>query len=468
MMRTLKVVLAVGMVIGGVVGCEKYVSGYDTNPLAPQSANATKTFVGAQLAYVVFTEGWCSMLAAIWADQLHGAQRQFDSYESYRVMAEDFSSDWALAYSGTLKNLRLVQTATDATQGLKGAAEILEGIHMANVAAMWGDVPYSEAAQGEGNTTPHYDTQQSVYTQALATIDRGITDITANAGVMFDDAFSFRGSVRKWVQLAHSAKARYLMHLARARGSVSAYDPATLNSVITEANQGILAVSGADDLLFLHGTAYEGNMDIWHSFGIWSRSGYMDAFGTFVVPMLGNRRGDGKSSDVRRLAHYFDPTGTDLNYSSGGAYDEAASYPGFRASATIIVLAEAYARLGSTSSAIAALNDVRLYNNTAFGDTSAPFVASDFPSPTALLQTILNEEYLTLMHQMEVFSFLRRIDYAITYSDTAGTLHSLQPKQGSKFPYRFVYSVDELTGNPNRPIEAVGVLDQFSRTWANH
>jgi hypothetical protein len=466
-MKTVKVLLIFGVVIAGVAGCEKYVSGYDTNPLAPQSANAAKTFVGAQLAYVMFTEGWCSMLAAIWADQLHGAQRQFDQYDNYRVSAVDFGSDWVLAFSGTLKNLRLVQAAGDATQGLKGAAEILEGMHMANVAAMWGDVPYSEAVRGEANSMPHYDTQESVYREALATIDRGIADITAKAGVSFDDAFSFQGSAAKWAQLAHSAKARYLMHLARARGSVSSYDVATLNNVISEANLGILAVSGMDDLMFLHGTAYNGDMDLWYSFGVWSRSGYMDASGSFVVSMLRNRHADGKSSDTDRLAHYFDPSGNDLNYSTGGAYDVSASYPGFRASETLILLAEAYARLGQTSPAIAALNDVRSYNNAAFGDTSKPFVESDFPSPAALLQAVLNEEYLCLMHQMEVFSFLRRIDYRIAYRDTVGTLHSLQPKQGTRFPYRFVYSVDELTANPNKPIEAVGVLDQFTRTWAN-
>ncbi len=466
-MKTITSIFLIFVVIAGVVGCEKYVSGYDTNPLAPQSANASKIFVGAQLGYIMFTEGWCSQLAAIWADQLRGAERQFAGYNSYNVTEGDFTFDWSLAYASTLKNLRLVQGASDATQGLKGASEILEGHHMANLAAMWGDVPYSEAIQVETNTSPHYDKQQAVYSQALATIDRGIADITAKAGVTFQDVFSFNGNAVQWVKFAHSAKARYLMHVARAKGSVAAYDVTTLNSVVTEAQKGILATNGADDLMFLHGSAWNGNMNVWFSFGVWDRAGYMDASGSYVVSMLQNRQYDGKSSETGRLAFYFDPTGNDLNYNTGGAYDAGASYPGFRASETHLLLAEAFARLGNAGSALTELNNARAYNNAIFGDSSAPFVTSDVPTPAALLQTILNEEYLALMHQMEVFSLLRRVNYSINYKDKSGTVHALQPKLGTTFPYRFLYSTDELTANPNKPAETRGVLDQFTRTWAN-
>jgi len=466
-MKTISSIFLIVLMIAGLAGCERYVSGYDTNPLAPQSADASKVFVDAQLGYVMFTEGFCSQVAAMWTDQLRGVKLQFTAYNGYTISEGEFKTDWSLAYASTLKNLRLVQSAGDASQGLRGAAGILEGHHMANVAAMWGDVPYSEAIQVATNTTPHFDKQEAVYTQALATIDRGIADLTAKAGVVFQDAFSYNGNVAQWAKFAHSAKARYLMHLARAKGSVSSYDVATLNSVITEANQGILATNGVDDLLFLHGSTWHGNMNLWHSFGVWDRSGNTNVAGAFVVTMLKNRQWDGKSSETGRLAYYFNAAGTDLNYTKGGAYDAGASYPGFRASETRLLLAEAYARLGNTASALTELNAARTYNNAIFGNASAAFVAADFPTPAALLQAILNEEYLALMHQMEVFSLLRRIDYKITYRDQSGAVYSLQPKRGTVFPYRFLYSADEVTANTNTPAEALGVLDQFTRTWAN-
>jgi hypothetical protein len=458
--------LLILVVVAGFAGCEKYVSGYDTNPLAPQSADASKVFVGAQLGYVMFMESSCSRIGAMWADQLHGTIWSA-GLNIYNAAEKDFTPDWSLAYVSTLKNLRLVQSASDASQGLKGAAEILEGHHMANLAAMWGDVPYSEAIQIATNEAPHYDKQEAVYTQALATIDRGIADLTGRVGVLFQDVFSFGGNAAQWVRFGHSSKARYLMHLARAKGSVSAYDATLLNSVVTEANQGILATNGSDDLLFLHGPYLLGDMNVWYSFGKIQGVYQVDAAGSFAVNMLQNRHWDGKSSETGRLAFYFDTTGTDLNYDPGGAYDASASYPGFRASETHLLLAEANARLGNSASALAELNSARDYNNARFGDASAPFVTADVPTPGALLQTILNEEYLALIHQMEVFSLARRINYIITYKDSSGTVYSLQPKQGTKFPYRFLYSADELTANPNKPAEALGILDQFTRTWTN-
>jgi hypothetical protein len=476
-MRNLTTILIISILIAGLIGCEKYTSGYDTNPLAPQVANPSLTFAGAQMGYMEFTEGTCSWIGAIWADQVHGAQRQFGAYDVYTVNGQDFGNDWGLAYADALKNLQLVENNPASNRKVKGAAEILDGFHMGTVAAVWGDVPYSQSGQGEANPTPKYDSQQSVYTAVQAKLDAGITDLTnATASLTFQDIFSYGSNVSKWIKLGHSAKARYYMHMARGIGSVNAYDAATLGSVITEANLGITDPTGVDDLMFLHGTgAYNGDMNIWYSFGVWDRSGYMDAAGCFSVAMLQNRHWDGKTSEVKRLDFYYDPAYgyADLNYNDGAAFGATSSYPGFRASETLLLRAEAEQRIaGATvdASALADLNLARTYNNNVFGDTSTAYVAGDFANGAALLQAILNEEYLAVLSQIEAFNLVRRIDYQITYKDSAGTSHQLAPKNTSTntFPYRFVYSVDEHNSNPNCPPEAHGLLDQFTRPWVDH
>jgi len=460
-MRNIITILTISVLIAALVGCEKYTSGYDTNPLAPQTANAGKTLIGAEISYVMFTEGFCSILSSIWADQLHGAQRQFSAYDVYTVNGEDFSNDWGLAYSDALKNMQLVENNPAVSQKDKGAAEVLEGLHMGTVTAVWGDVPYSQAGLGLANTTPAYDAQQSVYTAVQAKLSAGITDLTATASGTFEDAFSFNGSSSAWVKLAHSAKARYYMHMASHNG----YDAATLATVISEANQGILATDGSDDLMFLHPTgAYNGDMNLWFSFGVYDRSGYMDADGSFAPAMLKAMK------DTMRYAFYFDDSQgyTDLNYNDGAAYGAASPYPGFRASETLLLRAEAAQRTSGaavSAAALADLNSAVTYNNNMFGDATPAYAAPG--TGAALLQLILNEEYLAVMHQIEAFNFVRRINYKVNYTDAASVVHSLTPKFGTKFPYRFVYSVDEHNSNPNTPAEAVGALDQFARPWAD-
>ena len=42
---------------------------------------------------------------------------------------------------------------------------------------MFGDIPYSEAVQGQGNLQPKLDAQKDVYTGILATLDKAIGNL---------------------------------------------------------------------------------------------------------------------------------------------------------------------------------------------------------------------------------------------------------------------------------------------------
>src|SRR5438876_9856542 len=176
-MTKTSILLSILFIMAGWAGCEKFTEGYDTDPLRPTAADPPNNFIGAELAYDVFTEGFPAFLSAIWADQAHGAQRQFGAYESYNVNAQDFGNDWTLAYTNVLANLRIVEANSRTNNNLRGACEILEGLHMGTVAALWGDVPYSEAAQPTKTLTPKYDPQLAVDDSVLAVIDQGISDL---------------------------------------------------------------------------------------------------------------------------------------------------------------------------------------------------------------------------------------------------------------------------------------------------
>ena len=461
-MRKLVTILTISILIAGLVGCEKYVTGYEADPLSPVDADALKTFAGSQLNYSLFTEGTVAWMASIWAQQIRGADRQFSAFEVYNITNQDFINDWSLAYRA-LTNLRTVQTKAGAAGqlNLKGAAEILEGLHMGTVAAVWGDVPYSQAAQPEVTLTPVYDPQLSVYAAVQKVLDQGIADFTANPASIAQDVFTTGGSQAKWLKLAHSAKARYLMHTAQSQG----YSAAILNQIIAEAQLGILATSGSDDARMTHGVTAGGNMNAWYDFMVRNRSGYIDAVNNFPFPMMNAAKSDGKTDEIGRLAFYFVASGNDVNKATGGAYAQDAQYPLFRASETHLLMAEAYVRLGNTASALTELNSARTYNNSVFGNKSQPFVAADFPTSAALQQAIFNETYLSLMHQIEVWNFLRRVNYAISYKDATGATKTLTPRRGTEFPQRLVYAAPEFTANPNMPKE--GTNAQFERTAAN-
>jgi hypothetical protein len=448
-----------------IAGCKSYTEGYDVSPIAPVSASPTMTFSGAQGAFDEFMEGFPSQDAAMWTQQATGTDRQFTGYYNYTTSAQDFANDWGTAYTGVLNNLRLVQSGASEAGllNLEAAAKILEGIHMGTVTALWGDVPYSEAVQPLANLTPKFDSQIDAYSEVQTILQAGITELAANMSPLSSDIFSSAGNPNIWIKAAHTAKARYYMHVAR----YNSYGSADLNNVISEAQLGILATDGSEDLMFVHtGGVWNGNMNLWNSFLVTDRSGYFGAKNNFAVPMMKALALDGKTDDSGRLAYYFTSYGQDLNTSSVGAYSATAPYPIFRASETHLLLAEAYARSGQTGNAITELNNARTYNDNVFGDKSLPFVNTDSAvSGANLLQTIFNEEYLSLMHQVEAFNFARRVNFQIQYSDSTGAIVKLTPTSGSQFPQRFFYPTNEITANPNTPVQSTS--DLFKPTTVN-
>jgi hypothetical protein len=451
------------ILIAALVGCEKFTAGYATNPLRPADADALSTFVGAEIGYTLFTEGFPSQIASIWAQQITGADRQFTGYQTYTgTTSYDFANDWSTAYSGALANLRVVEDKATAagTPSLRGVARILEGIHMGTMTALWGDVPYSEACNPT-IVAPHYDGQLAVYTAVQSVLDQGIADLTG-ATNLSKDMSSYSGNVTLWKKAGFSAKARYLMHVARH----NAYAAADLNNVIAAAQQGILSTTGSEDLMLTHGTVQGGNMNNWYAFFAIDRTGYMDASNTFVVPMLKAKKLDGKSDEAGRLAAYF--SGTNLN-TTDGVYQADSPYPIIRAAETHLLLAEANVRLGNAAAALTELNNARTYANNVFKNNSKAFVAADFAAAGSLQQAILNEEYVALMHQLEAFNFVRRVNYAISYHapgvKAADTVYAMIPTHGTSFPQRFYYSSDEINANVNTPVQSTN--DLYVKTTVN-
>ena len=260
-------------------------------------------------------------------------------------------------------------------------------------------------------------------TQAIA--DLATSDGTLKSSI---DIFSSAGNIAQWKALAYSAKARYYMQAARGTN----YAAADLNNVITNALLGDIAVDGSQDVSFVHSTSQGQNENLWYSFLVNDRTGYLSAATTFAEPMLYYRNVDGKSNDTMRLQYYYEKTTgyTDLNYYDAGAgFDIAQSFPICRASETLLLLAEASYYQGSAANALTYLNSARTYANNVYGSNLSAYVAGDLTGADALtgnsklLQAILNEQYLATAFQIESFNLARRVNYAFTYTDSSNVEH---------------------------------------------
>ena len=461
--------LAIIALLAMLNGCEKFTEGLNTSSTVGLDASAGQLFSGAQLGYMQVTEGGLARLSAMLTQQANGEQNQYAAYETYTITSQDFINEWATAYAQCFADIKLAETKAAASPNLRGAIEVLEGLHMGTITALWGAVPYSQAGQAPVILQPAYDAQATVYAAVQTVLSQAITDLTTSDGTLTSkvDIFSSGGSVPKWRALAYSAKARYFMHVARSAG----YTSASMDNVINNALLGIKSTDGSQDVSLTHGTVQGGNQNLWYSFMMNDRAGYIDAATTFAEPMLHYRNVDGKSDDAARHAFYYfwvatSPTSGywDLNYyETGAAFDIDQTSPVFHASETLLLLAEAYYRKADYTNALTYLNSARTYANNVFGSNLSAYVAGDFSTNPKLLQAILNEQYLALAFQIEAFNFARRVNFAFTYTDSSAVVHTIAPTFGTQFPQRFLYSQDELTAYPNAPVTTL-----FQKTDVNN
>lgn len=431
---------------------ESYTDGYNTDPNNPTDANAEKVFIGGESALIEYMESEPAWFASMWTRQATGSDRQFNRIHQYGVNNEDFSSMWFLAYTRALTNLKIAEEKASETgkNNLVAVAKINEAMVMGTTAALWGNVPYPDSPHPDGNYVYEYLPQADVYDMVQTKLDEAIQALGTDlpSGV---DAFSYAGNADLWVKAAYTLKARFYMHTGN------------YGDALTAAQNGVLATDGSEDLMIPHGSTYQGDMNLWYSFMVYDRSGYLTAEDNLAYGMMqDNSDNHAKTDESGRMAYFYNADGTDLN-TSDGAFAIDASYPLIRASETHLIMAEAELKENNDdAAALTHLNAARQYAENMYGGTYDDLTLLDFQvggdyENTTLQQEIYDETYLALMFQVEAFDFTRRIDWQVT---------GLTPVSGnSQFPERFLYSQDEINSNPNTPEQSAA--DLYKPTPAN-
>lgn len=441
------------LLLVGVVGCDSvtnsFTDGYNENPNNPTSAPAEKTFVAGQVGTVTFLESHSARKGGMWAQYFSGEDRQYNSIFSYSITASDSDSDWFTAYVRGLTNLRLArekyQEFSVVPQHEVAATKIFEAMLMGQVTALWGDVPFSNAVNFEETSTPTYDSQSDVYSSIITLLDEAIATLEGtSSSVEITDVTTLDGDPNKWLKVAYTLKARYLMHTGDTSGALAA------------AQNGIDATDGSGDMMMPHGEQQGRNQNLYYAFTVVERSGYLRADRSHSYQMLSNGS-NSKTDESARVSYYYDDSdGVALNNTDGFAA-ATESFPLVTYLENQLIIAQAEASQGNDQNAVTALNNTRDYLDNKFGtDNYDDLLLTDFQvggvyANTTLAQHIRNWTYLGLIGKIEGFNYVRRIDYNID---------GLSPVQGNEFPQRFIYPQDERNTNAdNLPDPIPGLFE---------
>jgi hypothetical protein len=443
--------IAAALLAGSLSGCQ-FVEGITTNPNAVPQATPDQLLVSIQLNQYLWDEGQMARLTSMWTQQMAGTDRQFQTLSEY-VVTETESAVFDLLYTGGgLVDIRRAEkeTADAGREVYAGIFEVYEAYEVGMLASVFGDIPYSQAA--DTFKTPILDKQADVYAAVQAKLDEAIADLSSNNGAGPGGVdFAFGGNAAKWLAVAHTLKARFYMHWAEV-------DASNYGKALTEAAQGIQGSSG--DWVAKHSSSAT-ETNLWNQFDI-ARAGYISS-GEFLVSTLQAR------SDPRLQKYFTQASGAYAGsyvgappgprpLASGGAYpgssasqlNDAAGSPGSVAYAQPFVtcaendfiMAEAQFKTGVADATVRTSLDNAIACDAARQgvDLSAEQAANDALTGTALFNEIMLQKYMALFLNIDVWN-----DYKRTCQPAITTWN------GEAIPARLIYSATERTTNPNIP-----------------
>lgn len=121
------------------------------------------------------------------------------------------------AYTNELRTLAAVTTLATNEGNLANvaAADVLKAVIGGYLTEKYGDVPFSEAAQGRtGNLFPKFDSQKAIYESLFTMLDKAAATFADpnSKGLPADHDVLFKGDKTKWLKFANSLKFRLMMH----------------------------------------------------------------------------------------------------------------------------------------------------------------------------------------------------------------------------------------------------------------
>jgi hypothetical protein len=215
------------VLIFSVSSCELFDLDINTDPNNPSEASLELLLSSSEYN-----------LANIFADDLNSMAMGFVGITSFNddfnLNNSSWNTEWNNLYMGPLNDLeRLVDAAEAQGNNPKylGIGRVLKAYYFSLVVDLWGDVPYSEAFQGDaGNKEPAYDDDAAIYADLLTLVDQAIADFATPSAVVVTGDLIYGGNIGKWTRAAHSLKLRLLIQTREVNPTAAADIQAVVNA----------------------------------------------------------------------------------------------------------------------------------------------------------------------------------------------------------------------------------------------
>ena len=430
-----------------LVNCESYTEDLNNDPNNFIVAASDLLIGQSQLALIQHMGSNNARYGAVFTNQMSGGDRQYLTLNTYSPNTANYNDMWNDTYTQGIKNTKIILADESAGGTILGIAEIIEGTLFADLAALYGDIPYSEAIDAE-IVKPKYDSQASVMAGAIATIASGISKVGTSSIAAGYGGNRLAGGT--WAEAGNTLAARYSL----LSGDYS--------QAINYARNGVS--STANDLVSQHGTSLD-NRNLYYQFAIDERQDYLIASDAHATNLLDGTtpRALATPGNSEVFASYFILGGGEvlLNTNADGRFSQTSPMKIASYLENQLILAEAQFKSGNESDALVHLNNVR-------ADLRVQYSSADgFPDSSAsgatLLKQILEEKYLGLIGELVTFHDLRRTRnfIGVPNKPTGDT-------GASAFPQRFLYPQEELDTNTENVPSPIPTFFQTTAAFTSY
>ena len=383
-----------------------------------------------------------------------GLNNQPDGYTNYVIDEVTLNDFWRTGlYGGAMKDCADIinKAKTKNIPYYEGIAKLLMAVNLALATSCWGEVPYTEALLGEGNLTPAYDAQETVYNSIQSLLDQSILDFGKPAGELNpgSDDIIFKGNTGKWLAVARALKARYFIHTSKreANAAANALTALAAGSITSNGNQPNFPFGSSNN---------EANPIA--SFAV-QRPGQL-AVGKFLSDLLVNKTDPRLGKYTQKVgSNYiiYSATNTSLYWAQNNSPLPLISF-----TETKFISAEAYLRTNDEVNAELELAAAIKASMEEVGLTSTDYAAymaayGNFTGLTTFeekLARIIEEKYIALYAQgtFEAWVDYRRTGYPLLVPP-ANAQTSFNP--GKVIPQRYLYPISERTANTDNVTAAI-------------
>lgn len=143
---------------------------------------------------------------------------------TYNIQGSLYSNDFNSFFSQSLKDFQTIinQGGDLGFSGYVGISKVMKAYLFMILVDTWGDVPYTEALQGENILFPHYEDDAVVYDFIIELVDDAKADIQTaidNNEAPVSADLIYGGSYSNWLKAANTLKLRLLLNIRLVDGN---------------------------------------------------------------------------------------------------------------------------------------------------------------------------------------------------------------------------------------------------------